>query len=323
MRGRPQHSNAPRAPAPGAEPARHGLVVAGHGRHYVVEDREPDVGGARLICHPRGKRSEAVVGDHVRWFRTGDQSGEGVIESIEDRRNLLLRQDEWKTKSFAANIDQLLVVVAVEPSFSESQLSRALIAAEDARIPTTVLLNKSDLPGFEAARERLAPYVRMGVDLLDVALRSSPEESRERLLPRLQGRVTLAIGPSGAGKSSLINLMVPDAEAQVGEISHALNSGRHTTTYSRWYWLDDQRLSALIDTPGFQEFGMRQVDAQELVGLMPDLRAAAADCRFYNCTHLHEPGCGVLAAVQRGDITPARHRIYAEIREELTRSRYG
>ena len=138
-----------------------GLVVAGHGRHYVVET--PD--GRRLICHPRGKKSDCVVGDRVRWQATLSNTGdEGVIEAIEPRRNLLFRQDDFRTKSFAANIDQLLVLVATEPVFSESQLSRSLIAAESADIPARILLNKVDLPGAPAARERLAPYREMGYE---------------------------------------------------------------------------------------------------------------------------------------------------------------
>ena len=290
-------------------------VVAGHGRHVVLETPE----GRRLIGHPRGKKSECVVGDLVRWQRSGD---EGVVEHIEPRRNLLFRQDEWRTKSFAANLDRILILVAGEPMFSESQLARALIAAEDAGIPATVLLNKVDLPAADAARERLQPYVRMGVPVIEAALKSRPDAARALLAPMLAEGATLVLGPSGTGKSTLINLMVRDAQAQVGEISAALQSGRHTTTTTSWYWLDDSKRGALIDSPGFQEFGLRHVDAQRLPALMPDLREHVGECRFYNCTHREEPGCGVRAAVERGEIAPSRHRIYLEILDELTRSRW-
>jgi ribosome biogenesis GTPase len=287
-----------------------GLIVSAHGRHVVVEDGA----GARVLCHVRGKRSVAVVGDRVRWQRSGD---EGVIEEIMSRANLLYRQDEWKTKAFAANIDQLLVVVAVEPTFSESQLARALIAAADAGVPARVVLNKRDLPLFAAARQRLAPYAAMGTEIVEVALKPEPGDARARLAPLLAGRATLVLGPSGAGKSTLVNLLARDARAQTAEISKALKTGRHTTTTTEWHWIDAARTSALIDSPGFQEFGLRHIDAGRLAALMPDIAAHATACRFYNCTHLHEPGCGVLAALERGEIAPSRHRIYAEIFAEL------
>jgi ribosome biogenesis GTPase / thiamine phosphate phosphatase len=292
-----------------------GRVVAAHGRHFLVET--PD--GVRVTCHPRGKKSDCVVGDQVRWQASGD---EGVIEHIEARRNLLFRQDDWHTKSFAANLDQILVLVAGDPMFSETQLARALIAAESAGIAVQVLLNKCDLPHAALARDRLQPYRAMGIAVIETALKTRPTEARALLAPMLAGRTTLVLGPSGTGKSTLINLMVDNAAAQVGEVSQALNSGRHTTTTTSWYWLDSQRHEALIDSPGFQEFGLRQIDAQQLPLLMPDLSAHVASCRFYNCSHRQEPGCGVAAAVERGEVSPSRWRIYGEICDELARTKW-
>jgi ribosome biogenesis GTPase len=292
-----------------------GLVVAAHGRHAMVET--PD--GERCRCHPRGKKSEVVVGDRVRWQRAGD---EGVIEGVEPRRNLLFRQDAWRTKSFAANLDQLLMLVAVDPPFSESQLTRALIAAAEAGIPALIGLNKVDLPAAATVRQRLAPYVAMGVEVLEMAVKAEPEATLALLRPRLDGRTTLILGPSGSGKSTLINRLVPAARALVGEISVALSSGKHTTTTTTWYWLDGQRTGAVLDSPGFQEFGLRQVQPMQLAPLMPDLAAEIGHCRFNNCTHREEPQCGVRDAVEAGRISASRWRIYQELFAELSQTRW-
>ncbi len=295
-----------------------GLVVATHGRHVMVEDDA----GQRLICHPRGKKSEAVVGDRVRWHHTLEGGDEGVIVAVEERRNLLWRQDEWRSKSFAANLDQLLMWIAVEPVFSEMQLTRALIAARSADIPVTIVLNKVDLPGADTARARLKPYVAMGYPVVELSLTSDSDVARTQVLPLMQDKATLVLGPSGAGKSTLINTLLPEARAVVGEISQALNSGRHTTTSSLWYWLDEAHRSAVIDSPGFQEFGLHHIPATELTRWMPDLGAHVADCRFHNCTHRQEPGCAVQAAVERGEISPIRLSLYTDLFDELSQPRW-
>ena len=157
----------------------------------------------------------------------------------------------------------------------------------------------------------------MGVPVAELALKARPEEARATLMPLLAGQASLVLGPSGTGKSTMINLLAPGARAAVGEISQALNSGRHTTTHTQWHWIDRAAGTALIDSPGFQEFGLRQLDAQELPRLMPDLAVHTPQCRFYNCTHQHEPGCGVRAALERGELSESRYRIYGEILREL------
>jgi ribosome biogenesis GTPase len=300
------------------------LVVAGFGRHVLVETES----GQRLICHPRGKKSQVVVGDRIRWLPSQD---EGTIEKIEERSNLFYRQDEMRTKSFAANLDQVLILIAAEPEFSESQLTRALIAAEAEHIKPIIALNKSDLAEpFGRAWAKLAPYRAMGYQMLPLAIKPKiaigPEDEAQtaELQALLRGKKTLVLGPSGAGKSSLTNLLVPQAKVLTAEISQALNSGKHTTTSTTLYWVDAERTTALIDSPGFQEFGLNHIVAMQLANYMPDFKKHAQNCKFYNCTHLHEPGCGVIAEVNSttSSISANRYRLYGELFEELSQTRY-
>ena len=304
---------------------RSGLVVAGFGRHVLVETDS----GQRVICHPRGKKGQALVGDRVLWLPSED---EGTIEKIVERSNVLYRQDEVRTKSFAANLDLVLILIAAEPEFSESQLTRALIAAESAGITAVVALNKSDLvEPFGRAWNKLAPYRAMGYQVAPLAIKpktsTQPDDAQTQvLLDLLQNKKTLVLGPSGAGKSSLTNLLVPHAKVLTAEISQALNSGKHTTTSTTLYWVDEARTTALIDSPGFQEFGLHHIEPMRLSTLMPDIQAHAQNCKFYNCTHLHEPGCGVISQVSSaagpGDISAARYRLYGELFAELSQTRF-
>ena len=316
-----------------------GLVVAGFGRHVMVETDA----GERIICHPRGKKNTAVVGDRIKWLATQD---EGTIEKLEPRRNLFYRQDEIRTKSFAANLDQILILIAAEPEFSESQLSRALIAAEAEHISPIIALNKSDLTvPFAKAWARLQPYKEMGYELVALSLKPKNvdassavtdfdveqiEQQTTLLMSLLHGKTTLVLGPSGAGKSTLINAVVPNATVFTQEISQALNSGKHTTTSTTWYWVDEAKTTALIDSPGFQEFGLNHIEAAHLASYMPDFKVHVPNCKFYNCSHLHEPGCGVLESMKpnvkndyrRRIISIERYRIYSSLFAELSEVRY-
>ncbi len=318
-----------------------GLVVASHGRHVWVET--PD--GQRLICHPRGKKSQTVVGDHVLWQASAD---EGTIEKVQTRRNLFYRQDEVRTKSFAANLDQLVILIAAEPEFSETQLAYALIAAEAERIRPVIALNKSDLAqAFERAWGRLAVYRAMGYSVLPMALNprgpaTTAISSGNPLEAVLQGKTTLVLGPSGSGKSTLINRLIPQAQVLTQDLSSALNAGKHTTTSTTLYWVDAQRTTAVIDSPGFQEFGLQHIEPMRLASLMPDILAHTSQCRFYNCSHTHEPGCSAIAAVATAEpasdenegnsaliasstaygISARRYKIYSDLFAALSQKRY-
>lgn len=282
-----------------------GLVTAAHGRHYFVE--LPD--GQTIKCFPRGKKAGIAVGDQVDVLLQGKE--EGSIEGVQERRNLLYRSDDFRTKQFAANIDQLLIVVAPEPSYSEDLLGRALVAAWSADIAPVIILNKADLSAtVDRARQKLAPTAALGVPILEmVAL--EPAQTRQILAPWLAGKRTLLLGQSGMGKSTLLNALVPDAHALTREHSQALGTGRHTTTSTRLYHLPEG--GDLIDSPGFQAFGLSHLEQEDIAYGFPDFRQAVESCRFYNCSHRHEPGCGVLAAIEAGTIHPDRHALYQRL----------
>ncbi|MDE1008298.1 ribosome small subunit-dependent GTPase A [Paraburkholderia agricolaris] len=304
----------PKAPRAPSSTRVGGLVIAAHGRHYLVA---PEDGGPMLQCFPRGKRSEVAVGDRVIYEPTS--ADQGVIVEIGERRNLLYRSDQYKSKLFAANLDQLLIVLATEPHFSEDLLGRALVAAEANELKPLIVLNKIDVTGaLEGARKRLEPYRALGYTVVEVSIKTQPDTARPALLEHLQGHSTLLLGQSGMGKSTLVNLLIPDAEVATREISTALNSGRHTTTFTRLYPLPGADGGALIDSPGFQEFGLHHLTEGRLERAFPEFRPLLPNCRFYNCHHLQEPGCAILEAVADGRIRRERHALYAQLVHEAS-----
>ena len=299
-----------KAPPPDAALAIRARIVAAFGRHFLARTDDDRL----LPCVPRGKRSEAVCGDQV-LLAPGDPPL--AIDRVLPRRNALWREDQWRSKMFAANIDRVLLVTAAVPGVNHGLIGRALIAADAAGIPVTLLLNKCDLPQAEAARAEVSLYRDLGYDVLELSVRSAPDAARQTLLPLLSGQTCLLLGASGVGKSSLTNLLVPDAAAATGEISAALSAGRHTTTATRLYPIPGlPGGSDLMDSPGFQSFGLHHLSVSQLQHAFPEIRARLGQCRFHNCTHRNEPGC-VFTADPRA-ISPARLQLYRTIHAELT-----
>ena len=228
---------------------------------------------------------------------------------------MLYRSDDMRSKQFAANVDLLLIVIAPQPAFSEDLLGRALVAAHSAGMETLIILNKADLAdGMPEARQRLAALSDAGIPILELSALDI-HDVNNRLLPRLHARCSLLLGQSAMGKSTLLNALVPDADAATQEHSQALGAGKHTTTSTRLYHLPDGS-GDIIDSPGFQAFGLYHLSAHDIEQGFPEFQEGIRHCRFYNCTHRHEPGCGVLAALERGEISPERHELYKRILAE-------
>ncbi len=287
-------------------------VIAAHGRHYVGQ-----IDGKLWHCVTRGKKSDVAVGDHVRIKQTSQD--QAVIETIEDRKTLLFRSDQYKSKLLAANVSQLFIVVATEPGFSDDLVSRSLVAAEAAGVKPHIILNKTDVAELlPKARERVAMYAALGYPVHEVSARAAPDATHALLQPLLAGEVSIFIGQSGMGKSSLINLLVPDAEIATREISAALDTGKHTTTFTRLYAVDAH--TSVIDSPGFQEFGLYHLTEGMLERAFVEFAPHLGNCKFYNCHHLNEPACAVLGAVEAGAIAPIRHDLYRQLVHEASQT---
>lgn len=302
------------APAAPKAPGVTGLIIAAHGRHYLA-----DVDGEKIQCVTRGKKTNVAVGDTVRLTRTSND--QAVIDAIDERSTLLYRSDQYKSKLLAANLSQLFIVVATEPGFADDLISRSLVAADAAGIAARIILNKTDVvEALEKTRQRLQPYAALGYPIDEVSARTRPEHAVATLMPLLAGQSSILIGQSGMGKSSLINLLVPDADIAVREISAALDTGKHTTTFTRLYRLDEQ--TSIIDSPGFQEFGLYHLSEGMLERAFREFAPYLGHCKFYNCRHLIEPQCAVLAAVEEGKITRMRHTLYGQLLHESSQTLY-
>ena len=291
-----------------------GVVIAAHGRHYLAE-----AGGVKLQCVTRGKKTNVAVGDIVHVTMTSPD--QGVIDKIDERKTLLYRSDQYKSKLLAANLTRLFIVVATEPSFADDLVSRSLVAAEAAGIEAHIILNKTDVTTeLPRARERVGVYGSLGYPVHELSARAEPDHAVATLTPLLSGQSSIFIGQSGMGKSSLINLLVPDADIAVREISAALDTGKHTTTFTRLYTLPGD--THIIDSPGFQEFGLYHLTEGMIERAFVEFKPYLGRCKFYNCRHLIEPQCAILGAVAEGKIARFRHTLYGQLLHESAQTLY-
>jgi ribosome biogenesis GTPase len=289
-------------PAAGLRTPLSGEIVAAFGRHFLV-----NAGDASLYsCVMRGKRGGGACGDRVEIRPT--TSGQGVIETIIPRSTSLYRSDTYRQKLIAANITQIVIVVAAIPSFSEELVNRCLVAAENQRIPVLIALNKSDLvEPTRIASVSLALYGQLGYPVVQLSARSDASV----LLPYLQGHLSVLVGQSGMGKSTIINTLIPAAMRATGEISTVLDSGRHTTTSARLYTLD--RDTRLIDSPGLQEFGLDHICSADMAWEFTEFRPYLGQCKFSNCCHTEEPDCAITQAANEGRIDRRRLAFYRKL----------
>ena len=295
-----------------------GIVISSTGSWYEVDTEH-----GRLSCRIRGRlrlkgvrsTNPVVVGDRVVVEPDGDSSA--IVEII-PRRNYVIRRASNLSKEshiIAANVDHALLIVTLHaPSTPKEFVDRFLVTCEAYKVPVTIVLGKADTLTDEAAEEATeftAIYEDAGYEV--IRLSSMTGEGIELIRAMLAGHTTLVAGNSGVGKSTLVGSIDPTLDIRTGEISESHHKGKHTTTFSTMYPIEG---GYIIDTPGIKGFGLIDIDSKELCRYFPEMMRLAPDCRFYNCTHTHEPGCAVQEAVKEGTVAWSRYESYLKILDE-------
>lgn len=293
----------------------HGLIIRSQSGFYTV-DTETD----RFTCHLRGRLKRGKrLGDIVAvgdWVEINPLSqGIAVIEAVEPRQHLLSRtaptpRGEYQ-QIIIANPDQAVFVFAcARPALHPGMLDRFLVVAEKQGIPALIVANKVDLVGIPQAEALFSHYEPLGYPVIYTSAKS--ELGIQELATKLHGKLSVFAGPSGAGKSSLLNSIQPGLGLEVRSVSHLTTKGRHTTVVRQLFPLSEGGYVA--DTPGLKALALWDIRPEELDGYFPELRKLVADCQFSDCTHIHEPGCAVQAAVERGEVHPQRYASYVKMR---------
>jgi ribosome biogenesis GTPase len=289
-----------------------GLVLAHFGQASLVEAESGEV----FRCATRKNLPRTACGDRVLWQASNPR--EGVITQVLDRKTTLVRPDSHnRIRPVAANLDQIVVVIACKPSFEYGMLDRYLLAAELIGATPKVVVNKSDLLDAESRaklEQRLGSYEKIGYSLLFISTRST--DGLKDLHRQLKSHTSILVGQSGVGKSSLVQALLPDLDIRTGALSRMTGLGRHTTTVTTLYHLPDG--GDLIDSPGVRDFNLSPVPVDQLAQGFREFRPYLGHCRFHNCRHVSEPGCAIQDAARRGAITPRRLVSYNELVKLMT-----
>ncbi len=285
------------------------LVLVSYGSHGIIE--LPD--GTKSACDYRRSVGRPFCGDRVRVEITGDETP--LVTEILTRSNEFARADSRQRKQvIAANLDQVLIVIAPEPEPSKDLLERYLVAVHSLGIKPVIVVNKFELLDLrgstrEGAFSRLQDYRALGYDVLTVSCKGDP--GTDALPPLLNGKTSILVGQSGVGKSSLVNALIPDLDLQTGALSRVTGKGIHTTTTTIMYSLPSG--AKLIDSPGVWEYGLWEMGATELEQGFSEFAPWPAHCKFRNCRHAGEPGCAVAKAVENGQILQWRYESYRRL----------
>ncbi|MDH5370563.1 MAG: small ribosomal subunit biogenesis GTPase RsgA [Gammaproteobacteria bacterium] len=293
-----------------------GTVIAAFRRYTLVKD----INNKLFQCQQRKSVGQVVCGDIVNWQLEDMETG--VITSIEKRHTILQRPDiNGNLRIIASNIDQVFIVVAHKPELNEGLIDRYLVAAENSQLKPVILLNKIDLldeQQFSDLKQRLQLYQDIGYTVIYTSAKQ--EHGLDTLTELLKDNNNIFVGQSGVGKSSLINTLLKDSDARIGEISEATGKGKHTTTTAYLYPLEHSP-GHIIDSPGVREFGLIKLSEQDVLEGFTEFKPYIGYCKFRNCAHKNEPGCALLNALENNKITLQRWKSYQRIIASLNDAR--
>ena len=310
-----------------------GLIIKAHSGFFTVRTSD----GQTFICNAAGRLTKGkheedalALGDHAHFELIQIEGfANGRILSIEPRKLALSRKDPIASvkdrnirQVIVANVDLVVFVFAcAAPDFHPRMLDRYLVGAEAQRLPVLIVASKVDLVGIDAAREMFKLYEALGYEVVYASQDIGHESwaGMEVLRTKLQGKLSVLTGKSGVGKSSLLNALKPGLALEVGRVSAAWKKGKHTTVVPELIAIDEH--SWLADTPGIRSFAIWDVEAEELDAYYREIRPLVAECAFNDCTHTHEKGCAVRAAVQQGTVSQDRYESYVKLREELSQQK--
>lgn len=294
-----------------------GLVICRYSKHFEIEALEGEDIGRIHRCVSRANLATIVAGDIVVWRAGANQTG--VIESRLERRSILERPDNFgKLKPVAANIDQMLIVIACEPMPQPNLIDRYLVAAELMQVRPVIVLNKADLLNDTNAKTiepLLKRYQSLGYTVTSIVSSRHQTPQLAELPALIDQQTSIVVGQSGVGKSSLINTLLPGAKLEVGDLSALTREGTHTTTKAKLFHLPDG--GQLIDSPGIRDFSLWHIEVQQLQHGFIEISQQLGDCRFRDCKHENEPGCAVHAAVESGAIEAQRWASYERIKTAI------
>ncbi len=283
-----------------------GRILVTYGKSCIVEDTNQDL----IRCSFRRKSIQSVCNDTVLFERIDSKTG--VIDSIDNRKNHFDRADSRKKRQMiAANLDQILVVVAAKPAPSNTIIDAYLTACYQLNISPVILVNKSDLDSYQDAdfQQVIKTYSALSYPLISVSAKF--DQRIDQLTALLTQKTSILVGQSGVGKSSLVNSLIPDKELRTAELSDATGKGTHTTTATQYHPLPDG--GGLIDSPGVWEYGIWAMSESEIAEGFREFQEFETSCHYHNCRHISEPKCGVKDAVDTGQILSRRYQSYLNL----------